>query len=61
MTTNENETQKPKKDYLINDDSGNMNPEPQTEDPNYKAAQGAGEELVMELQQVAECHILKIN
>lgn len=38
MTTNEKDTQKPKADYLIDDESKNINPEPQTEDPNYKAA-----------------------
>lgn len=38
MTNNEKDTQKPKDDYLIDDESGNVNPEPQTEDPNYKAA-----------------------
>ena len=38
MTNPDKETQKPKKNYLLNDDSKNINPEPQTEDPNYKAA-----------------------
>lgn len=38
MTINEKETQKPKANYLIDDESKNVNPEPQTEDPNYKAA-----------------------
>lgn len=38
MTINEKETQNPKANYLIDDESKNVNPEPQTEDPNYKAA-----------------------
>lgn len=38
MTTNEKDTQKPKDDYLLADVSENVDPEPQTEDPNYKAA-----------------------
>lgn len=38
MTTNEKAIQKPKDDYLIDDESKNISPEPQTEDPNYKAA-----------------------
>lgn len=38
MTTNEKDAQKPKDGYLLADESKNVDPEPQTEDPNYKAA-----------------------